>query len=153
MMLRVKEYLEDGFAERMHARRLLRVLLEIRGPWHANLLLQCGGTRSFDESKPPSATLQSPRGNLVECHKLTAFAYRELASHPRLTEDVLHLMNVVQRVGNLRVVRRRRRGEHSAPHRCIGPGHVTSQLAEVTDREGRLLSHERSSLPNAAQSA
>ena len=53
-------------------------------------------------------------------------------------------MNVMQRVGDLRIARGGGGGEDGAPDRCIGPGHMTGQFADVANKKGGWFGHGRS---------
>ena len=117
------------------------------------LLIQFGSSDLFDKRQHTTSGLETPRGDLLERSEPRALAHVERRPGPRLQEDVLHLVDVMQRVGDLRVTRSRRCGEHGAPHRGIGPCHVPGHLTHLRHERVRLVSHGRLHSAHVTQKA
>ena len=101
MVLCVQEHLEHRLAHRVHTGGLLGLLLEKRRPRHAHLLSQISTTHLLDKREHAAPRLHAPRSDVADRRELLALAHGELRAGPGLQKDVLHLVNVMQRVGDL----------------------------------------------------
>src|SRR5262245_47515296 len=139
----MQEHLEHRFAERVDTRRLFRLLFEESGPRHADHAVEFLRADALGEREHGATTLQAKDGNVVERRKLATLPHGKRGVRPGLNEDVLHQMHVMQRIGDLRIVRRGWGSQHRTPHSGICPCHMTGKLTNMPDKQRGWLTHDR----------
>lgn len=143
VMLRVHHDLQDRLAQRVNCGGLLRMLLVVSSPGQSKLPFEILRARVLEKGQDATVRVAPPCGEIAGGRELAARSNAERRAGPRLEEDVLNQVHVVQRVVDSGVARGSRNRKHRPPDGCVGPCHVAGQFDGRVHKRGGRVSHAR----------